>query len=458
VLENPNNWMITTMALVLRSRLESTRGRTVERSCMQLQTLVDQWKNQPTDATAAQRMEYIFSLLVPSKWEMEKELGLRYMSIGVVRSALQIFERLEMWENVISYVILQQLELSPHSAKLICLLGDVRSDTSLYEKAWEVSGKRFAKAQRSLAAHYFEKKEVGVCGSCQFQKCIQAYDLALAINPLFENSWFIMGCAALQIEELDHGIRAFSRVTQIDPSLRFISKESNCTPCHAAHRSREAFNCLKEAIKVNFEASNIWENYLFVAVDLKEIGEAIRSMERIFTIRIEKTNLKNTAFDTEILELLANAIVADVPDANGQPSSIHSKRFEALLLLIATKVSSFKLFAICAGFYKASGDYRQWLEYTTKTYRSLLNNPLLGEDKRVFEDLVEAVLEVARVYVECSTLKQQPRLGDEAVVVCPDGQYQARMALKAVIGRTKVYDGTPEYLQLTDAFATLKKQ
>jgi hypothetical protein len=37
VLENPNNWMINTMALLLKSRLESNRSRTVERSCLQLQ-------------------------------------------------------------------------------------------------------------------------------------------------------------------------------------------------------------------------------------------------------------------------------------------------------------------------------------------------------------------------------------------------------------------------------------
>ncbi len=90
------------MALLLRSRLESGKGRTVERSCLQLQTLVNQWTNQPTDASVPSRMDHIFSLLVPSKWEMEKELALRFVSIGVIRSALEIFERLEMWENAIS--------------------------------------------------------------------------------------------------------------------------------------------------------------------------------------------------------------------------------------------------------------------------------------------------------------------------------------------------------------------
>jgi tetratricopeptide (TPR) repeat protein len=92
-----------------------------------------------------------------------------------------------------------------------CLLGDVRADISLYEKAWELSGKRFARAKRALASYYFGAKE--------YDKCIEAYDLALAINPLFDNSWFIMGCAALQIEDLNTADRAFTRVVQIDPSV-----------------------------------------------------------------------------------------------------------------------------------------------------------------------------------------------------------------------------------------------
>lgn len=69
VLENPNNWMIHTMALLLRSRLESNKSRTVERGCLQLQALVDQFGVH--DSSAAERMMYLFSIAIPMKWEME---------------------------------------------------------------------------------------------------------------------------------------------------------------------------------------------------------------------------------------------------------------------------------------------------------------------------------------------------------------------------------------------------
>jgi hypothetical protein len=54
-------------------------------------------------------------------------------------------------------------------------------------------------------------------------------------------------------------------------------------------------------VRINYEASNVWENYLFVAIDLKDISESIRAMERIFMIRMEKQDLKSSAFDEQVL-------------------------------------------------------------------------------------------------------------------------------------------------------------
>ena len=61
--------MIHTLALLLRSRLESTRSRTVERGVLQLQALVDQFGCD--DSTAEERSVWLYALDMPSKWEME---------------------------------------------------------------------------------------------------------------------------------------------------------------------------------------------------------------------------------------------------------------------------------------------------------------------------------------------------------------------------------------------------
>jgi tetratricopeptide (TPR) repeat protein len=53
----------------------------------------------------------------------------------------------------------------------------------------------------------------------QYQKSIECYHKALAINPLFENSWFVMACAAMKIEEWDIAVRALNRVTSLDSEV-----------------------------------------------------------------------------------------------------------------------------------------------------------------------------------------------------------------------------------------------
>lgn len=98
------------------------------------------------------------------------------------------------------------------------------------------------------------------------------------------------------------------------------------------------------------------------------------------------------------------------------------------------------------------------LEYAGKTYRLMLHDPSLNVDHAVFEGLAEATLEVVKAYIECSNLKQVPRMGEEENIVCPDGLYQARMALKAVMGRTKaIYGDCEDYQRLAAAFQEVKQ-
>jgi hypothetical protein len=151
------------MALLHRSRLEGNKTRTVERGVLQIQALVDQittWT--PTDALIAERLAYFFIVPVPSRWELESELADRMMGLGVIKTALDIFERLEMWEKVVvcymlverkdkaEQLVLKLLDREPRNPRLLCLLGDIRTEPSLYEDAWEASNGRYSRAMRSL--------------------------------------------------------------------------------------------------------------------------------------------------------------------------------------------------------------------------------------------------------------------------------------------------------------------
>ena len=246
VLSHPRNWTVHTTALLLRSRLESSRTRTVERSVLQLQALVDQMQVPAADSTAAERLRYIHELLLPSRWEMEKELALRYLTLGVVKSALAIFERLEMWEEVVKCwasmerpdqgvavvrdllegrkaeadaVILQGKAISEkrrtaldatREAKLWCLLGDLEPEHALehYTRAWEVSQESSGRAMRSMGGYYFARGK--------FPEAIACLRRAVAINPLLSRSWFVLGCACLREEDWEGAREAFVRCVTID--------------------------------------------------------------------------------------------------------------------------------------------------------------------------------------------------------------------------------------------------
>ena len=245
VISHPQNWSVHTMALLLRSRLEAHRTRTVERSTLQLQALIDQM---PTaDSTIAERSRLLHALPLPSKWALERELALRFLSLGVVKSALEIFDRLEMWEEAVkcwqateqrdravavvrdllsgrkaeAEVVLARGKANAtgprravldaaREAKLWCLLGELEPERAHehFERAWTVSGETSGRAMRSLGGYFFAREE--------YAEAVRCLRRAVAINPLFVRSWFILGCACVREENWEGAREAFVRCVTID--------------------------------------------------------------------------------------------------------------------------------------------------------------------------------------------------------------------------------------------------
>lgn len=227
------------MALLLRSRLEATRTRTVERAVLQLQALVDQM---PTaDSALSERLLYVYDIPLPSKWLLERELAMRFLAIGVVKSALEIFERLEMWEEVVKcwqamerpdkgITIVRDLlegrreeaerviakgKLARRNdrareAKLWCLLGDLEPKHACahYERAWAVSGQTSGRAMRSIGGYHFARGD--------YEQAILCLQRAVVINPMLSRSWFILGCAQVRVEAWEGARDSFGRCVAID--------------------------------------------------------------------------------------------------------------------------------------------------------------------------------------------------------------------------------------------------
>jgi len=444
VLANPNNWMVHTMGLLLRSRLESSKTRTMERGVLQLQALVDQIVC--LDSTAGERLEYFYSIVIPPKWELERELADRFVKLGVVLTALEIYERLEMWEQVIACyqaaeqndkaeaLVRKQLELEPESPKFWCLLGQIKNEPEYYEKAWELSGNHYAKAMRSLGAYYYKQLD--------YAKCVDAYKKALKINPLFEGSWFILGCASMNIEDWDTSIEAWNRVISLDNEHG--EAWNNLASVYSKKKEkRKAWKAFKEAVKFKYDSPRIWMNFLYASIDIGEFNTAIKAMKQIVENLYQK-DPKN-AVDVEILEIIVNSISRDIKDCNDNP--IDSAKVEDLLETITSKVANnIEIFKICSSYWIWKKDYRKALDFKLKAYRITLHNPNLLNETEIFEKTATLAVELVEDYQNFGSKNL-----DNGEPVMRDWIYQSKMILRTLIGRTKsVYEGTLQHDMLRD--------
>ncbi|KAF9100063.1 hypothetical protein BGX29_006829 [Mortierella sp. GBA35] len=424
VLETPNNWTVYTMALLLRSRLEADKSRTVERGALQLQALVDQTRIQDETSTTRERMHHFFSVLLPSKWELEKELAEQYMALGVIRSAMDIFERLELWED----------------------------DPEKYKEAWEVSGKRFARAQRSLGAYYFKRE--------QFKEAMVCYQLALKINPLFENSWYILGCIGMQVEDFDVAVEAFTKVVSIDQSNG--EAWNNIAAVHMRRNNNlDAQLALRQALKEKRESWKIWSNYMYCSLDVGDFTEAIRAMGMLVELRwkTKKGDQDEDIVDIVILDRIVQGLTRDLKDIYSRSVAFQEQRIEELLLGITNRITTDpRIWRICGKFYFWKKDFSECLECQLKAYRSVIHNPKVETDQAEFEKVVEAAIEMVDWYRNLGPMTYKDEQGQEQVVA-KDWAYRSKQMIKSLMARTRdSWEHLPAFEKLADTLEELKSE
>jgi tetratricopeptide (TPR) repeat protein len=233
VLMLARNWMIHSTALLQRSWLEYEKRRTMDRALLQIQALLDQhttrltlfqgtYKSIEEAAPAWQRLEFLHCLAYPSQYELKRDLAVRYLRCSVYQSALQLFRELELWDDVVTCY---QLLDKPHRAEIIVrdqlklgetpymltALGDITGEPEHYERAWELSNHRYARAKRTLGRIAFDKG--------QYAECVDHLDAALSVQPLVAHAWYLKGVACMRIERLGDAVMAFTRCVQQDNEI-----------------------------------------------------------------------------------------------------------------------------------------------------------------------------------------------------------------------------------------------
>ena len=519
-----SNWQVYTQALLVRSRIEGYRSRTIERGVLQLQAVVDQviaetasgnpastsflpQSKKSESAPAPERLQYIHQLASPPRWKLESELADRWITLGALQTALEIYERLQMWaevalclaandrEDEARIIMRRQLYNSNTSGKdqredeyedienykvekdplpedaprLFCILGDIEESVSAYERAWEVSNRRYARAQRSLGRLYFAAGDL--------QKADTAYSQSLRVNPQNHATAFALGCIRLQLEDWSGAVDAFARAVQIDDTdaeswsnlAVALLRTSPSPPSDAdgelnTHESptmdpqknvREAFIALKRAAALKRDSFRIWQNLLSVSVKLSSppytdiIVTQTRLIELLGRVEGEK------CVDVEIVEALVSHLVATtsppsqraIEETNGGEPSKRTG-FEKMLINLVQKritpliTSSRRLWLLTAKLSLHLEHPSAALASFEKAWRVTLNQPGwetgggIEASKKSWKEVWESTVDLADAYESLGERKKESGLG-AGELVAKDWKFKARSAVRSVLAKAK---------------------
>lgn len=580
-----SNWQVYTQALIVRSRIEGYRSRTIERSVLQLQAVVDQviaetspYKASKEDAastmttsttflpqskltesaSASERLRYIHQLASSPRWKLEAELADRWVSLGGLRTALEIYERLQMWaevalcwaandrEDKARKIIRRQLynsvitistnklleddedndvgdyrierdPLPADAPRLFCILGDLEKSTAAYERAWEISNQRYARAQRSLGKFYSANKDLDKAGT--------AYARSLKVNPQNHAIWFALGCIRLQQEDWAGAVDAFGRAVQIedtdaeswsnlavallklpphilpgDPdtfgskldrtysNVELMpeggSRGSNVPTTDPQKHVREAFVALKRAAALKRESFRIWQNLLSVSIKLSPppYTEIMIAQERL--IELLGNNEGERCVDVEIVEALVAHLVTAYPRAptDAETTEINDRQpedggtlqvsaprrvgFERMVIDLVQKrvtpliTSSRRLWLVTAKLSLYLQRPSATLSAYEKAWRVTLNQPGwesgTGEAKDAWREVADSTIDLLDGYESLGERIREAGMG-AGELVAKNWRFKSRSAVRSVLARAKEgWEGDDGYETLGERLQELK--
>lgn len=446
------NWAVFSRALWERSILETTKARTVERGILQMTSLVEEAdiniksrttsKDINTPRKVHSRLRYMHQLPLMGHWKMDAKLAEKYMALGVIKSAIAIYERLNMVteaalcyaavdeEQTAERLLEQRIAAYPRDARSISILGDIRQDPLLWKRAWEIS--HYAKAKASLSKYYY-RPPMNTGLKKDLPLALKHMHDCLSASPLNYENWFFYGCCALESGNHEVAAEAFTRCVGLDDTNSH-AWSNLASALLKLDKPKQALTALKRALQQGEGAKRSWrifENFLLVAAKLGEWNDVLYASRELIKIRQEDGG--EVALDIPVLEKLVLLLVNEPYPVEERLSYFQISCIDLICNMVPSVVNrNARVWRLVGRVYLWQGKPWEALHSAEKVYRATSLRPEINSLEELWNEAVEACSELVSAYESYGELPGKHGADD---VVCKDWKFKARSSVRSLLSK-----------------------
>ncbi|UKJ87878.2 hypothetical protein MACJ_000318 [Theileria orientalis] len=376
------NWIIASTSLWLRCKTEYSRTKTIERATLQLHSISDSfYEHNPSN-----RMEYFFGAGFPSTWNIKREIAKHMYYIGSFRTAFDIYKQLHLWEDAIQCLLIsdrknearelvnQRIKVLP-TPKLYCYLGDIDNDVEYYKTAWKLSGEKLSRAVRSLGARSFNDGK--------FDDAVEYLEKALLLNPMNEQTQFLLGCSYIRVVNFRSALNSFSRVVSMNPEN--ADSWANIASCHMNLNNMQSGKvAVLQAIKHNGARWQFWKMLLITSAMVKDVQSVCKAMKTLIDLG------KKSEIDVWVFAYL-------VDSASEEKGNVASMIDETLKYVTGSLTEDADVWGLYAKHLSFKRDYVGALEAAFKQYRKVEQHILATFTLKKDTDELQTEFDVSNV-------------------------------------------------------------